>query len=120
MDSSVRAVAARATPLVAGLRAAVLAAVAFTLHAGTASAQAQVGLSPASIAFGGQSMGTSSPPAALTITNTGNATLTVSGITANNAQFSVSGTCGSIAPGASCQVGVRFAPAVVAGALHFT
>ena len=100
--------------------AAALGILACSLHLGVAHAQAQVGLSTPSITFGGQSMGTSSPPAPLTITNTGNATLTIASISSTQAQFTVSGTCTSVAPGASCPVSVTFTPTATGGALHST
>jgi DNA-binding beta-propeller fold protein YncE len=83
-----------------------------------AAPQPQLTLSAGSVAFGGQSMGTTSPPQVVTISNTGTGSLTVSGIMASDAQFRVSHACGALAPGASCPVSVEFAPAVAAGALN--
>lgn len=58
----------------------------------------------------------------LSITNTGNATLTVSGLAvsgANAGEFSMSGTCGTITAYATCNVTATFAPAA-AGARSAT
>ena len=77
--------------------------------------QAQVSLSPTSIAFGNQATGTSSGNRLVTLTNPGNATLTIASITltgANAAEFSTNGsTCSStLAALASCSINVVFSP----------
>jgi hypothetical protein len=68
----------------------------------------------ASIAFGNQSLGTSSTQQSITVTNTGNASLTGInvGLTGANAgDFSTTTTCGStLAASANCSVGVTFTP----------
>ena len=73
-------------------------------------------LSATSLAFGGQTLNTTSPSQSVTLTNTGNATLVISGIAlvgANPADFQQSNNCGtSLAAGASCSIGVTFAPVV--------
>lgn len=76
-------------------------------------ASAQV--SPATLSFGSQSVNTLSGPQAVTVTNTGTVPLTVSQVTFAGASasdfFFGSWSCGgSIAPGAACQLAVRFAP----------
>ena len=93
-----------------------LAAYAFTVSASSAP---QIGIAPASLAFGGQSMGTTSPAQAVTLTNTGTATLDITGIAAGS-QFGQTNNCASLAPSASCTVQVTFSPAVAAGALNST
>lgn len=78
------------------------------------SAQATVGLNPTTLAFGNQEQNVASAPLPVTMTNTGNATLT--GIkfkfTGNNAtDFSQTNNCTtSLAAGASCVINVVFTP----------
>jgi len=72
--------------------------------------------SSASVNFpGSQPKSTTSAPQMVTLTNNGDAPLVVSGLSFSGAQgddfFVGSSTCGGpIAPGASCAIGVRFAP----------
>jgi YVTN family beta-propeller protein len=80
----------------------------------------QATLSPTALAFGGESMGTTSPTQAITVTNTGSATLTISAIAVSDGQFAQSNDCGALAPGASCTVTVAFHPAAAAGDLDST
>jgi phospholipase C len=73
-------------------------------------AQPAVGLSPSTIAFGNQVTGTSSLAQTVTVSNVGNAPLTVSGIT-TTAPFQQANDCpATIAPGGFCTVTVSFAP----------
>jgi len=82
----------------------------------TPAAVPSIGVSPGSLDFGGQSMGTTSPPKAVTVTNTGTGSLTISGI-AVTSQFSQTNDCGgALAAGASCIVQVAFTPAIDSGA----
>jgi hypothetical protein len=70
-----------------------------------------VSLSPSSISFPSQAAGTTSPPQIVTLTNTGNATLTISNVAASSAEFKVVNGCGnSVATGASCSIGISFEP----------
>ncbi|PYU92635.1 MAG: hypothetical protein DMG25_11625 [Acidobacteria bacterium] len=72
-----------------------------------------VSLSPTSLAFGNQTVGTTSAVKYATLTNTGHATLTFSGSFAISGDFHFTGlgTCGSsVAAGASCLVNVKFTP----------
>jgi hypothetical protein len=73
-----------------------------------------VQLSPASLAFATQLVGTSSPSQTVTLTNTGTATLNVSTISftgADAADFLQTNTCGAtLAVGASCSISVVFHP----------
>jgi hypothetical protein len=67
---------------------------------------------PASLAFGPTEPGSSSS-LPLTLTNTGNQPLNVSGASftgANSADFSQSNSCTAVAPGATCTVTVVFTP----------
>lgn len=76
---------------------------------GAAVPAAQV--SPASLNFGDQEVGTSSPPQKVTLTNTGTASLTVSSITVAGASFSETNNCGTSVPaGKSCAISVTFLP----------
>ncbi len=81
---------------------------------------ARISLAPAALDFGGESMGTTSPPRTVTVTNTGNATLTISGISVSDSQFAQTSNCASVAPGAGCTITVTFAPAPAAGAIDAT
>ncbi len=68
-------------------------------------------LSPASVAFGSQQVGTQSASVTVTVTNTGNAPLSVtSAVTTGD--FVETDTCSGavVAVGGSCSVAVRFAP----------
>ena len=76
-----------------------------------------VSLTPTSLTFSAQS-GASSASQAVTIKNTGNAVLNITGITlggTNASAFSQTNTCGaSLAAGASCAISITFAPTGVA------
>jgi hypothetical protein len=73
--------------------------------------EAVVQLSPTSINFGHQTVGTTSAPQTVTLTNTGNATLTITKV-AVTGPFTQTSTCGSsVAAGASCTFTVKFKPA---------
>jgi hypothetical protein len=68
-------------------------------------------ISPTSIAFPSQYVGTSGLPQNVTITNTGTATLSITGVTTSTSDFAQLSACGSsLAAGASCQIGVFFDP----------
>jgi hypothetical protein len=67
---------------------------------------------PSSLAFGKHAVGTTSSAKTVTLSNTGNATLSIAGITISTA-FTQTNTCnGSVAAGKSCSISVRFAPKV--------
>ncbi|KWU26400.1 choice-of-anchor D domain-containing protein [Burkholderia cenocepacia] len=67
-------------------------------------------LSASTLAFGNQGVGTTSASKSVTLTNTGNAALGISTVSASN-QFTSANNCGSsVAVGASCTVTVAFAP----------
>jgi hypothetical protein len=75
-----------------------------------------VGLSPG-LNFGNQNDGTSSAPLTITVTNTGNSTLTVTSVGisgANAGDFSETNTCttGSVAPQSTCAINVTFKPTI--------
>jgi len=69
-----------------------------------------VSLSPASVTFGAQSLGTTSSPKVVTLTNTGSAPLIVSGI-AVEGDFAQTNNCGNgVAAGLDCAIAVTFTP----------
>jgi hypothetical protein len=70
-----------------------------------------VSLSPSNVSFPSQYVGTSGLPQTVTLMNIGNATLTISKVAASRTDFAPLSTCGSsVAPGASCSIGVFFDP----------
>jgi len=81
---------------------------------GTATAAPAATLSPGTLSFGSVTSGVTSSAQMLTLSNTGNAALAISGITlggANPTDFAETNTCGtSVAAGASCTISVTFTP----------
>ena len=72
-----------------------------------------VSLSPSSLAFADQAANTTSSPLVVTLTNTGNANLVVSGVTTTGtdaAAFTPTTTCASVTPAATCTISVTFKP----------
>lgn len=73
-----------------------------------------VSLSPASLSFADQQVNTTSATSTVTLTNSGDATLIISGITVSgtdSGDFALSHTCPStLAAGASCTIRVTFTP----------
>jgi hypothetical protein len=82
---------------------------------GTATA-ALVSLSPTSLAFDNQSIGVTSAAQILTLSNTGNAALSIASLTltgTNASDFAQTSTCGSsLAASANCTIAVMFTPSV--------
>ncbi|MFF2383925.1 choice-of-anchor D domain-containing protein [Streptomyces sp. NPDC058108] len=77
---------------------------------GGGSSPATLSASPTSLTYATQALNTSSGAKTVTVTNTGTAAATVSGITVTG-DFSQTNTCGtSIAANASCTVNVTFRP----------
>jgi probable HAF family extracellular repeat protein len=76
-------------------------------------------LSPTSLAFGTQTVGTTSPGKTFTITNVSSTSVSLASITVTGVQaddFSLTKTCGStLAPAASCTVSVVFTPVSAGG-----
>jgi hypothetical protein len=70
---------------------------------------------PGSLSFAAQSVGTASTAQTVTLTNTGNSSLTITSITVTGAQasdFVQTNTCGtSVAAAANCTISVTFTPA---------
>jgi len=71
-------------------------------------------LSPASINFGSQPVGTTSLPKKITVTNKGSTSVSITGISiagSNSGDFAQTNNCGStLASGASCFINVTFKP----------
>jgi hypothetical protein len=72
-------------------------------------------LSPSSLSFGNQPVGVASPSQTITLSNTGNAALSITGLAlagANPSDFAQSNNCGaSVAAGGNCTISVTFTPA---------
>ncbi len=72
------------------------------------------GLSPATLSFGSQQVGTSSAPQNITLTDTGTAPLALTGIAVgggNSGDFSQTNNCpSSLAAGSTCTIAVTFTP----------
>jgi len=73
-----------------------------------------ISLSPSSLQFGNQKVGTVSSPKLVTVTNLGTGPVTISSVALKNQediQFTLQPMgCGTLAAGASCTVSVQFAP----------
>ena len=93
--------------------------IAQSIPAPTAPASPSVTLAPTSLTFAAQTVGTTSPSQGVTLTNSGNAALTITGITVtgtNPGDFAQTNTCpASLAAGANCTINVTFTP-TLAGA----
>jgi hypothetical protein len=80
----------------------------------SSSAAAGASLSATRISFGNQPIATASSPAAVTLSNSSEASLKITSLSisgANAANFTETNTCGSsIAAGASCKIAVLFTP----------
>jgi hypothetical protein len=77
---------------------------------GTGLAAPVVSVSPASLTFASQSIGTTSAPQAVTMTNTGSGALTITSIVTTG-DFAQLNTCGTnLAAGATCTINVTFTP----------
>ncbi|HXY09588.1 MAG TPA: choice-of-anchor D domain-containing protein [Terriglobales bacterium] len=89
---------------------------------GTATAP-QLSIAPSRLTFGSQTVGTTSSPQIVTLTNSGGAALTISHISVSG-NFNESNTCGQgIAAGGICQISVTFTPTTTGtlnGALSIT
>ena len=83
---------------------------------GTGVGVPQISLSPATLSFGAQKAKTTSSAQTITLSNTGSAILSITGITitgTNPGDFSQTNTCGtSVAVGGSCTISVKFTPKV--------
>jgi len=84
-----------------------------TLSGNGTSAGGGANVFPASINFGSQKVTTTSPPQTVTVTNSGNASMTISNVTlsgANMGDFAQSNSCTAVAPGFACLITVTFTP----------
>lgn len=86
--------------------------------AAAAPALAALAVQPAALDFGGQSMATTSPAQAITVTNTGATAATVNTVVASGANFTLAHDCATLAPAATCTVAISFRPLVQAGTLN--
>lgn len=78
---------------------------------GIAIASPELTLSQPSIGFGMVSMGTTSLPRSVTVSNTGSAALQVASIVSSSTEFKASHDCAaSLAPGVACTLTVTYAP----------
>jgi hypothetical protein len=81
--------------------------------AGSTTPYPASGVSPSSVTFPSQYVGTSGLPQTVTVTNTGTATLTIASVSTNPADFGSLNSCGSsLAASSSCAIGVFFDPTV--------
>jgi hypothetical protein len=69
-----------------------------------------VALTPANLAFSGVSIGSSSAPQAVTLTNTGNASLTISNFRISGAYTQTNNCPATLASGSSCAINIVFSP----------
>ncbi|MDQ1726083.1 MAG: hypothetical protein QOK14_128 [Frankiaceae bacterium] len=81
---------------------------------GTPTGSATLAASPTSVAFANQTVNTTSAARAVTITNSGTASATLSGTTISGDFQVASNSCATIAAGASCTVNVTFRPTTAA------
>jgi hypothetical protein len=83
-------------------------------YLGTFLPSAVAVVSPTSLTFAGQTVGSTSTAQTFTLSNSGSASLTLSAITASSVEFPLAGgtcsTAASVSAGASCTVSVRFVP----------
>jgi trimeric autotransporter adhesin len=78
---------------------------------GIATAAPELTLSQPSIGFGQVSMGTTSVPRSVTLTNTGSAALQIASIVSSSTEFKATHDCAaSLAPGVGCTLTVTYAP----------
>ena len=83
---------------------------------GTGVAQPTANLSPPSMTFASQALGTTSSAQAVTLTNSGGTTLNITSLAltgVNASDFAQTNTCGSsVAAGSNCTISVMFTPSV--------
>jgi len=83
------------------------------LLTGTAASPPTATVSPGSLSFAGQAVGTSSAPQNVTLTNTGSTSLVITNIAANG-DFAAASACGAgLNAGGSCSISVTFKPTAV-------
>jgi hypothetical protein len=78
---------------------------------GTAAPVPIVSVTPSSLSFPAQYVGTSGIPQSVTLTNNGSVALNITGVTASPSDFGLLNACGNtVGVGASCAIGVFFDP----------
>jgi uncharacterized repeat protein (TIGR03803 family) len=78
---------------------------------GIIGSSAGVSFSPTSLTFPAQYVGTSGLPQTLTVTNIGNATLTISSAVSSSSDFGTLSNCTNpVQPGSNCTIGIFFDP----------
>lgn len=82
-----------------------------------AGVAAELSLTPSSIDFGAQSMGTTSTPRTIAVTNRGPGSVTIASVSASP-QFVQTHDCRTLAVNATCTILASFAPAAADGALN--
>lgn len=88
------------------------------LGTGIGTAPPAVSLSPTSLTFSDQVVGTTSKPLPITLTNTGDLTLSINGIVFEGADlgdFGETNDCGDVTGGSQCTINVTFTPAAQGG-----
>jgi Abnormal spindle-like microcephaly-assoc'd, ASPM-SPD-2-Hydin len=78
-----------------------------------AASSGLVKLTPASLDFGDQAVGSIAPPKTATLANAGSTTLKITDIVTSGIDFSQSNDCGqNLMPGAACTIQITFRPAI--------
>jgi hypothetical protein len=78
---------------------------------GTGAAAPQVSVTPSTITFPAQYVGTSGLPQSVTVMNNGSTPLNITGVTTSATDFGMLNACGStVAAGSTCAIGVFFDP----------
>jgi hypothetical protein len=76
-------------------------------------ASGSVVVTPKALDFGPQTVGVAGQPKTAVLTNTGSNAMPIRDVTVSGIDFTETDTCqGSLAPGASCTIGVTFKPAI--------
>ena len=82
----------------------------FFIDCGGSAGKPAVSFSPSSLTFGTQTLGTSSQPLTLTLSNSGTSTLAISSISASSG-YAETNNCGSaLSAGSKCDITVTFTP----------
>jgi hypothetical protein len=110
---------AKSTTLQVGAAAPAAPATATATLTGTGT-KPGLTIAPETVSFPTTVVGQTSPAQTVTISNPGTAPLEVKGVSATGStanQFHPTSSCGTLAPGASCQVQITFAPTAVGAKL---
>lgn len=111
-------ISAKFTPQAAGARSATMKLIDNASNSPQTVALSGTGIAAAAsfsvpnLAFGVQTVGTSSPAQAVSLTNTGTATLNITRIAANGDYTQTNNCSSSLAPNGSCTINVKFTPEV--------